>query len=122
MLHLGDGRYALIECKLGSKEIEDGANHLVQLHKLIVEHNKTEEQMPIRESDLKIVLTGGQYGYTRNDGVHVIPLACLRDWIRLKALKNGSEIFPLRVADILFGRLVAKNNRSTRYLTRRGSE
>lgn len=79
VLHLGDGRYALIECKLGSKEIEDGANHLVQLHKLIVEHNKTEEQMPIREPDLKIVLTGGQYGYTRNDGVHVIPLACLRD-------------------------------------------
>ena len=63
----------------GSKEIEDGANHLVRLHKLIVEHNKTEKQMPIREPDLKIVLTGGQYGYTRNDGVHVIPLACLRD-------------------------------------------
>ena len=79
VLHLGDGRYALIECKLGSKEIEDGATHLVRLHKLIVEHNKTEEQMPIREPDLKIVLTGGQYGYTRNDGVHVIPLACLRD-------------------------------------------
>ncbi len=79
VLHLGDGRYALIECKLGSKEIEDGANHLVQLHNLIVEHNKTEQQMPIREPDLKIVLTGGQYGYTRNDGVHVIPLACLRD-------------------------------------------
>ena len=79
VLHLGDGRYALIECKLGSKEIEDGANHLVRLHKLIVEHNKTEEQMPIREPDLKIVLTGGQYGYTRDDGVHVIPLACLRD-------------------------------------------
>ena len=79
VLHLGDGRYALIECKLGSKEIEDGATHLVRLHKLIVEHNKTEEQMPIREPDLKIVLTGGQYGYTRDDGVHVIPLACLRD-------------------------------------------
>ena len=25
VLHLGDGRYALIECKLGSREIEDGA-------------------------------------------------------------------------------------------------
>ena len=37
MLHLGDGRYALIECKLGSKEIEDGAKHLVQLYNLIVE-------------------------------------------------------------------------------------
>lgn len=78
VLHLGDGRYALIECKLGSREIEDGANHLIQLHKLIAEHNLDESQMPIREPDLKIILTGGQYGYTRKDGVHVVPLACLK--------------------------------------------
>lgn len=78
VLHLDDGRYALIECKLGSKEIDDGASHLIQLHNLISEHNKTETQMPIPEPDLKIVLTGGLYGYTRKDGVHVIPLPCLR--------------------------------------------
>ena len=30
VLHYGDGRYALIECKLGSKEIEDGASHLCE--------------------------------------------------------------------------------------------
>lgn len=78
VLHLGDGRYALIECKLGSREIEEGANHLIQLHKLIAEHNLDESQMPIREPDLKIILTGGQYGYTRKDGVHVVPLACLK--------------------------------------------
>ena len=78
VLHLGDGRYALIECKLGSKEIEEGAKHLVQIHDLIVAHNNGEKQVPIREPDLKIVLTGGQYGYTRKDGVHVIPLACLK--------------------------------------------
>ena len=78
VLHIDDGRYALIECKLGSKEIEDGASHLIQLHKLIVEHNKTESQMPIQEPALKMVLTGGQYGYTRKDGVHVIPLPCLK--------------------------------------------
>ena len=78
VLHLGDGRYALIECKLGSREIEEGAKHLCELHQLIQEHNMTEQQMPIREPDLKIILTGGQYGYTRTDGVHVIPLACLK--------------------------------------------
>ena len=39
-LHLADGRYALIECKLGSKEIEDGASHLVELKRLFREHNK----------------------------------------------------------------------------------
>lgn len=38
----------------------------------------TEKQMPIREPDLMIILTGGQMAYTRNDGVKVIPLATLR--------------------------------------------
>ena len=79
VLHLGDGRYALIECKLGSKEIEDGAAHLLKLQELIREHNRTERQMPIREPDLLIVLTGGVYGYRRTDGVYIIPIGCLRD-------------------------------------------
>ena len=78
VLHLDDGRYALIECKLGSKEIETGSHHLAQLHRLITDHNKTEKQVPIREPDLKIILTGGKYGYSREDGVYVIPLACLK--------------------------------------------
>lgn len=78
VLHLEDERYALIECKLGSSEIEKGAAHLCELHSLICEHNKNENQMPIREPDLKIVLTGGSMAYTRTDGVHVIPLACLK--------------------------------------------
>ena len=79
VLHLDDGRYALIECKLGSHEIEDGASHLLELQRLIREHNLTEKQMPIREPDLLIVLTGGQYGYRRKDGVYIIPIGCLKD-------------------------------------------
>ena len=104
VLHLGDGRYAVMECKLGSKEIEDGAGHLVELKRLIREHNKKaagkreksdacidssereqagpkvkETQMPIREPDLMIVLTGGKMAYTRPDGVKIIPLGCLKD-------------------------------------------
>lgn len=78
VLHLNDGRYALIECKLGSQEIEDGAKHLLELKRLIVEHNKTEKQNPIREPDLMLILTGGLYGYRRPDGVYVVPLACLK--------------------------------------------
>lgn len=79
VLHLGDGRYALIECKLGSQEIEDGAAHLLKLKELIIEHNKTEKQNPIREPDLLLILTGGMYGYRRPDGVYIVPLACLKD-------------------------------------------
>ena len=79
VLHLGDGRYALLECKLGSSEIEEGAWHLVELKRLIREHNKEEKQVPIREPDLMIVLTGGKMAYTRPDGVKIIPLGCLRN-------------------------------------------
>ena len=79
VLHLEDGRYALIECKLGSREIDDGAKHLQELKRLIQEHNKTEKQVPIREPDLLIVITGGTMAYSRPDGVKVIPLACLKD-------------------------------------------
>ena len=78
VLHLEDGRYALIECKLGSNEIEDGANHLLELKRLIREHNEKEKQMPIREPDLLIILTGGQMAYTRTDGVKIIPLGTLK--------------------------------------------
>lgn len=79
VLHLEDGRYALIECKLGSREIEDGAFHLLEIQNLIREYNKQEKQMPIREPDLLIILTGGQMAYTRSDGVKIIPLGCLKD-------------------------------------------
>lgn len=79
VLHLEDGRYALIECKLGSSEIDEGAEHLLEFKRLIQEHNKTEKQVPIREPDLLIVMTGGRMAYTRSDGVKVIPLACLKD-------------------------------------------
>ncbi len=79
VLHIADGRYALIECKLGSREIDEGAKHLLQLRNLIREKNQGEKQMPLREPDLLIVLTGGEMAYTREDGVKVIPLATLRD-------------------------------------------
>lgn len=79
VLHLEDGRYALIECKLGSREIEEGSQHLLELKRLIQEHNKTEKQVPLREPDLLIILTGGQLAYTRPDVVKVIPLSCLKD-------------------------------------------
>lgn len=79
VLHLDDHRYALIECKLGSRDIDEGAKHLLEMRNLIREKNITERQMPLREPDLLIVLTGGEIAYTREDGVKVIPLGCLKD-------------------------------------------
>lgn len=79
VLHLSDGRYALIEIKLGSKEIEYGAQHLNEIEELIRKYNEKETQCKLRLPDLKIVITGTEYGYKREDGVFVIPIGCLKD-------------------------------------------
>lgn len=79
VLHLNDGRYALLEFKLGSNEIDTGANHLIEIENLIKEYNRKEPQCPLRAPDLKIVITGTQYGYKRDDGVLVIPIGCLKN-------------------------------------------
>lgn len=79
VLHLDDGRYALVECKLGSREIDDGAAHLLEIKRLINEKNKAEGHIALRIPDLLIVLTGGELAYTRPDGVNVVPIGCLRD-------------------------------------------
>ncbi|MGN0561490.1 MAG: ATP-binding protein [Candidatus Fimenecus sp.] len=79
VLHLRDGRYALIEFKLGSADIEEGAKHLIELEKLVKQYNEKEKQVKLRLPDLKIVITGTQYGYKRPDGVLVVPIGCLKD-------------------------------------------
>lgn len=79
VLHLKDGRYALIEIKLGSNEIEEGAEHLKEVKRLINEYNKSEKQCPLRLPDVMLVITGGAQAYTRPDGVHVVPISALRD-------------------------------------------
>jgi len=78
VLHLEDGRYALCEVKLGQRDVDEGAKHLLKIEQLVEEYNKSAEA-PMRLPDLKIVITGTEYGYRRDDGVLVIPLACLRD-------------------------------------------
>jgi predicted AAA+ superfamily ATPase len=78
VLHLADGRYALIEFKLGSRETEEGAAHLLELKQLILKAN-AEKRARLREPDLLLVITGGEMAYTRNDGVKILPIGCLRN-------------------------------------------
>jgi predicted AAA+ superfamily ATPase len=79
VLHLNDGRCALIEFKLGESEIEEGAKHLNTIESLVRKYNETERQCPLRIPDLKLIITGTKYGYRRDDGVFVIPVGCLKD-------------------------------------------
>ena len=78
VLHLDDGRYALVEFKLGESEIDEGAKHLHEIERLVSERNKKEEQVPLRLPDVKLVITATEYGYRREDGVCVVPIGCLR--------------------------------------------
>ncbi len=79
VLHLDDGRFTLIEFKLGSREIEEGAKHLLEIKRLIQEFNEKEKQVPLRVPDLLMVVTGGDMAYTRPDGVKIVPIGALRN-------------------------------------------
>ena len=79
VLHIADGRYALIEFKLGSAEIEEGAKHLLKIKELVKAYNQKEKQVPLREPDLLMIITGGNIAYTREDGVKIVPIACLKN-------------------------------------------
>ena len=79
VLRLSDGRYALIEFKLGSRQIEEGAQHLLTIQNLIRKYNGTEGSAKIREPDKLIIITGGELSFRRRDGVYIIPIGCLRE-------------------------------------------
>lgn len=72
IITLDDGRWAAVEVKLGSREIEEGAEHLKKLASNI---DRTKTPAP----SFLMVLTGGEFAYRREDGVFVVPLGCLRD-------------------------------------------
>lgn len=79
VLHLEDGRYALIEIKLDEGEVEEASRHLCEIERLVEKANEKERQCPISLPTFKMVLTATQYGYRRDDGVLIVPIGCLRD-------------------------------------------
>ncbi len=72
IISLHNGKWAAVEVKLGSREIEEGAEHLKKLAANI-DTNK------FPAPSFLMVLTGGEFAYRREDGVVIVPLACLRD-------------------------------------------
>lgn len=71
--HLRDGRYGLVEIKLGGQRlIDEGAKTLHTLSGKI----DTGKMMP---PSFMMVLTGtGAYAYKRKDGIWVVPVGCLK--------------------------------------------
>lgn len=72
-----DGRYALIEFKLGRGGIDVGAKNLLKLSK-IIDDNINKGNISIKRPSFLAVVTGTEYAYTRSDGVKVLPIGCLR--------------------------------------------
>ncbi|MDR0911909.1 MAG: DUF4143 domain-containing protein [Methanobrevibacter sp.] len=77
VLHLKDGRYGLIEFKLGSNEIEKAAKNLIKLYKLIKE-KIIKNNLNIKKPSFLAIITGGEFAYTREDGVKILPIGVLR--------------------------------------------
>lgn len=74
VIHLRDGRYGLIEIKLGGEEnIEHGAKTLRELKA------KIDTDKMYSPSFLMVLIGKGTYAYMREDGVYVVPIGCLRD-------------------------------------------
>ena len=74
VLHRRNGSYALIEVKLGGKDlIDEGAANMLKLSKSI-----DTDRMPA-PSFMAVIIGVGQYAYQREDGVYVIPIGCLKD-------------------------------------------
>lgn len=74
VLHRRNGSYALMEVKLGGKDlIDEGAANMLKLSKSI-----DTDRMPA-PSFMAVIIGVGQYAYQREDGVYVIPLGCLKD-------------------------------------------
>jgi predicted AAA+ superfamily ATPase len=72
IIRLRDGRWAAVEVKLGTKQIEEAATNLLALKAKV-----DEEKMG--SASFLMILTAGQYAYQRPDGIWVVPIGCLRD-------------------------------------------
>lgn len=74
VIHLRNGRYGLIEVKLGGdKLINEGVENLLKLATKI-------DSDKMKEPAFMMVLCGvAPFAYRREDGVYVVPISCLKD-------------------------------------------
>lgn len=74
VIHLRNGKYGLIEIKLGGEKlIEEGAKSLKSMESKI-------DTDKMNSPSFLMVLTGtGDYAYRRQDGVCVVPIGCLKN-------------------------------------------
>ena len=74
VIHLRNGRYGLVEIKLGGQAlIEEGAKTLNKFESLI-------DTKKMKGPSFKMILTAvGSLAYKREDGIYVVPIDCLKN-------------------------------------------
>lgn len=73
IIHLDNGKWAAFEIKLhDSDRIEEGAINLLKFASLI-------DEQKMKKPEFLMVITATEYAYQREDGVWIVPLACLKD-------------------------------------------
>lgn len=74
VIHLRDGRYGLVEIKLGGDElVDEGSESLLRLA------GKIDTERMKAPSFMMVLVGVGTYAYRREDGVYVVPIGCLKD-------------------------------------------
>ena len=74
VVHLRDGRYGLVEIKLGGDDlIDEGAAALLKLS------GKIDTGRMKAPSFMMVLVAVGRYAYRRDDGVYVVPVGCLKN-------------------------------------------
>lgn len=74
VIHFNDGRYALVEIKIGGTRIKEAEEHLLTLRNLILENEPR-----IGEPEFMMVITGTDMAYTTDTGVMIVPVGCLKN-------------------------------------------
>jgi hypothetical protein len=72
VIHLDDGRWGLVEAKLGHNLIDEAAENLIKLKERI-------DTNRINEPSFLMIVTGTGYAYKRKDGILVVPIGCLKN-------------------------------------------
>ncbi|MCL2221367.1 MAG: DUF4143 domain-containing protein [Oscillospiraceae bacterium] len=74
VIHFHNGKYALVETKLGGSRIKEAEKHLLKLKKLIKDN-----QPILGDPEFLMVITATDMAYKTQNGVFVVPIGCLKN-------------------------------------------
>jgi predicted AAA+ superfamily ATPase len=83
ILNFADGRYGLVQAKLGGSKINEAIETMKKIYRLIQENrSENPEDKTLSLPSFMLVVTGTEYAYKVNDNefdnIFVVPLGCLK--------------------------------------------